>query len=212
VRIIEPEKSLMSDIERVRANVLAELEQRPGRRSWRTDATGLLALNLGIAATAVIGAVRLVDAPLEWRWWSVAPLVLTVIVASLFALRPGARIAGVVVGALAVSASVVLLASAEQRGVGARLLGDPECAAAELGVSLLPAIGMLVALRRFAYQPLRAALGGLGVGATGLLVLDVTCPMAGAGHVLVFHLVPCLFVIVALVVARSRLRSQSYVS
>ncbi len=69
---------------------------------------------------------------------------------------------------------------------------------------------MLLALRGFAFSRRSALLGGLAVAGTGLLALDLTCPIGTPRHVLVFHLAPAVAVVAALTLVRSRLTSRSF--
>lgn len=85
------------------------------------------------------------------------------------------------------------------------------CALGELVMAMLPGIATTVVLRRFAFQPDRALLGGVAAAATGLWVLDLTCPADGAFHALAFHLIPALVVVVIALLARRTVSSRSHV-
>jgi len=136
-----------------------------------------------------------------------------------------ARLVAINVG---VSAAVMALAAVTRqqhssdafRWVGAVLLFSVVVGGAIIAVLpgrrwlQLVVLGLSVAsvlvLRRFAYQPVRALVGGLGAAATGVLVLHFTCVVGALSHVLVFHVTPAVLVACALVAVRSKVASQAF--
>jgi hypothetical protein len=197
------------DLHAVREAVFASLKKPPLARPWSVDAACVLLLNLGVSALVVAGWARSQPAGLAPRWASAGLLLALVVGGSVVAVRPGGRRAQLGVLALAAAAAGLLL-TAPGRGADRPWLADADCALAEIGVSLVPALATALALRRFSYRPLRALIGGLAAGATGVLVLDLTCAVGAASHVLAFHLAPCAGVALALVAVRSKLRSQTF--
>ena len=188
----------------------AALKKPPVVRSWVADAAHVLLLNLGVSALIAVGWALSQPVELALRWPSAGLLLALVVGASVTAVRPGGRLAQLGVLALAAVAGAGLLLTATGRGAELPWLADADCALAEIGVSLVPAIATTLVLRRFSYQPLRALIGGLAAGATGVLVLDLTCAIGAVSHVLAFHLAPCAGVALALVAVRSKLTSQTF--
>ena len=201
---------MSDDLRRVRATVFAALKTPPVARPWRTDAARVLLLNLGVSALVLAGWALVQPAGLAPRWVSAGLLLALVVCGSVTAVRPGGRLTQLGVLALAAVAGAGLLLTATGRGAELPWLADADCALAEIGVSLVPTVATALVLRRFSYRPLRTFIGGLAAGATGVLVLDLTCEIDAASHVLAFHLAPCAVVALALVAARSKLRSQTF--
>lgn len=198
------------DLPRVRAAALTALRQQGRAPAWSTDAARLVAVHFGVAATVVVAWTQLARAGLLLHPVRLALLLALITGASVVAVRPGSRRAQRAVIALAATCALALLASAWGRRSDLPFFADAGCALAELAVALGPAAATIASLRRFAYQPRRAWLGGLAAGATGVLVLDLTCVVGSASHVLAFHLAPGALVACALVAARSRLTSRTF--
>ncbi len=201
---------MTDDLRHVRVAVLAALKKPPIARPWAADAARVLLLNLGVSALCAAGWALSQPAALAPRWASAGLLLALVVGGSVAAVRPGGRPAQLGVLALAVVAAAGLLFTATGRGSELPWLADADCALVEVGVSLVPAVATALVLRRFSYQPLRALSGGLAAGATGVLVLDLTCEIGAVSHVLAFHVAPCAGVALAFVAARAKLTSQTF--
>ncbi|MCU0687002.1 MAG: NrsF family protein [Polyangiaceae bacterium] len=201
---------MRDDLHPVREAVLASLKKAPVVRPWPVDAARVLLLNLGVSAFFVAGWALSQPAALAPRWVSAGLLLALVACGSVAAVRPGGSRAQLGVLGLAAAAAAGLLLTATGRGADLPWLADADCALAEIGVALVPALATALALRRFSYRPLRALIGGLAAGATGVLVLDLTCEIDAVSHVLAFHLAPCAVVALVFVAVRSKLRSQTF--
>lgn len=200
----------MKDINDVRNGVLAELRAEPPPPSWGLRTLGLVLVCMAVVGSALGIAVVADLGTLRPRWPSA--LLLAIVVGScVAAVRPGSRALRVAVLGLALAGAGAHTLLAWTRGVATGWLVDPECAVAEIGVALVPALVTAAVLRHFAYQPFRAFVGGIGAGACGLLVLDLTCHVAGVFHALAFHIAPCALVVVAVLIIRSRLTTRSFV-
>lgn len=196
------------ELSRVRKALALELA-RP-RPDWRRDVAWLLGTSLVVVGAALAGAWGLVGFHAEGGWAHGAALTAVLITSVGLALRPGrSKVARWVLG-MALGTAAWLAWSAAQRGPAHHSAGDLFCAVGEIGVALLPGIAAVAALSRFAYQPGRALLGGLGAAACGLIVLDRTCSMPGATHVVFFHLIPAVVVVLGVVGARARSVSKSF--
>lgn len=200
----------MTELDDVRRAVLAELKQAPAPPSWRNQTLALIALSALATAVSLAVAVWLGLGEVTPRWPS-AVLAATIGVSLVAAVRPGSasiRRAALGLGGVAVLSH--LLGAATRAG-HAHWLSEPGCAPAEIGIAIVPALATVAVLRHFAYQPVRATLGGIGVGACGLLVLDLTCHVPGVTHAVVFHVLPFALVVGALVGLRRRARTRSFV-
>lgn len=200
----------MSELDDVRRAVMAELREAPPPPSWRNQTLGLIGLS-ALATAVSLGVAVLLDLGHVTPRWPSAVLASTIVLTLIAAVRPGSRSlrhAALGLGALGIVAHVI---GAATRDGSAHWLSEPGCAPAEIGVAIVPALATVSVLRHFAYQPVRALLGGVGVGACGLLVLDLTCHVPGVLHTLVFHVLPFVLVTLALVGLRRRARSRSFV-
>lgn len=133
------------------------------------------------------------------------PLVLLIVLQVLgtyAAIAPGTRLLRRMLGVLAVSAVIAIVAD---RGLGASS-ATPEiaCSASHLGVNLIPLGLVLLALRRFSWSLDRSLLAGVAAAATGAIAGELSCAR-GWGHALVHHVGAGLLIAVACVVI-SRLR------
>lgn len=203
---------MRDDLEDIRAAAIAELRKDETPAGWSLDVWRLVALNLTLCGVAVVAASSSRHPKLGEPLWALGALVmaLTIIAGCVLAIRPSGRAAQAwaLAFGLAVPIGVVTLAS---HAPYPPLFADWECALAELGIAVLPGVAMVVALKRFAYQPSRALTGGFAVGATGLLVLHVACAVTDLPHLLAFHITPYLIVAVVLLMARARLPSLTFV-
>ena len=193
----------------MRAAVLMDLEENPAPRGWRIDALVLFLAAAIVSGGSVVGASMLFGAATRIRGSS-AFIAVAVIVGMLAAVRPPSRTRTIVAALAVVGAMVSAAAGASAQRHALTLFGDVDCALVELGVSVLPAMLALATLRRFSFSPAGSRLAGLAVGLVGVLTLDLTCPVGTAGHVVVFHLAPCVLIAAALVVARFRSRTHSF--
>lgn len=189
------------DLNAIRSAVLREAT-RPSR-PWWTDALIFFAGNAIVATLVLV----LVGDVYDHRWAGAGVIGATSAASVVLALRPQRRswqhvaiVAGVVVPMI-----VVL-----SLGGGHTTTLDPECALAVLGISSVPAIIAVVVLTRIAFQPLRAITAGLAAGGPALAALHLTCEHTDALHLLAFHVAPVVVVAALLVIARARLRTQSF--
>jgi hypothetical protein len=200
------------DLDAIRSAALAELRRQPVVPSWRADAVKVVLVNVAVSSSVMAVASWSRHPRVgEVVWWvGAAMLAMVALLGAVAALRPGGRRLQHGVLALAASTIPVLVTAVPLTVVGASLFHDPECALVEVGVSLVPGCATAWALTRFAYQPLRALIGGLSAGASGLLVLHLACPVATAPHLLAFHVGPYVLMVVLLIVARARLTTRSH--
>jgi hypothetical protein len=171
---------------RVAATLLAVLALITGA-GWFSDAVTTTVLELHAAA--------------------MVPLVFTLVLACSAAFMPGGRRLRFATVALMASSAVLL--------VGARVESHAStspgwiCTASHVGVAVIPAIVVLLGLRRCAHTLLRALTAGLAVGATGAFVGELVCEQ-GPLHVALFHL-PAWAITTALVAfVSSRLKPVSF--
>ena len=83
------------------------------------------------------------------------------------------------------------------------------CTATHLLVDAVPLALALAILRGFAPSAGRAALAGLGMGATGAMMGEIVCGQ-GLAHTLVFHGAAWLALAIAAAAARPWIRTRSY--
>ncbi len=180
-------KPLGSPNERLRAAVFAELELPPAR-SWRADVLmviGVCWLSFVLAAVVMLAAGQLQPALLTSRALPLTGLLFAGAFCAFAALaprRPGQLLAGFGV------AGVGLLGLVLVRGEGHISETAPwVCTLSHLGLGAGPMVLALTVLKKSAIQPARAALLGLGVGATGAMLGELACEQSWA-HVAVWHL------------------------
>jgi hypothetical protein len=197
----------MSDIELIRNEVRAALGNAPVARRWQWGARALAATEVAVVVVCV-GVALAIQRPLPpLRWLSAVLFVLVVASGTVIAVKPPAAGSRGLFAGLALLSVVV---SAVSRGPLDLALHGPECVPLELLLALLPACLTLLILRRFAYRAEEAFIGGLAAGATGLLGLELTCPVETTAHLVAYHFLPCIGVGLALTWTRSRLSSKTY--
>lgn len=114
------------------------------------------------------------------------------------------RFAALIAGVVAMVALVLLRADLGQADTSRFT-----CTLSHLGVALVPAIVTLIALRRAAFNPLRAFAAGLGVGALGAFAGELGCHQ-GPVHVLLFHLPAWALSTVVIAFLSSKLTPRSF--
>ncbi len=172
---------------RLRAAVFAELELPPAR-SWRADVLmviGVCWLSFVLAAVVMLAAGQLQPALLTSRALPLTGLLFAGAFCAFAALaprRPGQLLAGFGV------AGAGLLGLVLVRGGGHISETAPwVCTLSHLGLGAGPMVLALTVLKKSAIHPARAALLGLGVGATGAMLGELACEQSWA-HVAVWHL------------------------
>jgi hypothetical protein len=202
---------MTDEMEAIRSKLTHALREDPPVVSWKVDATRLIAFNLAICVLVVAAAFPWQPAHSgDWIWWLGAVALVALIVAgSALAIAPSRRTTPWIAVVLAV-VSVFLIIGNAHTSRDVSLLNDAECALAEVGVSLVPAVLTTLALERFAFKPLRAWVGGIAASATGALVLHCTCENVSASHVIMFHLAPGALVAIVLMTVRARMKSRSF--
>lgn len=194
---------------RAKAAMLAETA-RPRLPRWQTSAAqvggslvGLLALITiaGLATGAISAEVLLLHVP------AILPVLSALVLSTLVAFIPGARRARLVAGVLGVLAAglLVLLRVASHPSTSPGWV----CTASHVGVAVLPGVIAVLALRRAAYSPWRAALAGLAVGASGALVGELVCEQ-GPLHVLLFHVPAWALSTSVVALVSSKLKPRSF--
>jgi hypothetical protein len=201
------------DLEPARQAALAELRRQPRAVQWWRPATTVVLVHISVIVLVMLVVASWSSHPRagEPLWLAGALLLGGVVLGGVVAaLRPGG--AGTLVGIAGLAALALLAvgASSTARVLPDPLWHDPECALAELGVSMVPMWVMARTLAAFAFVPARALVGGLAAGATGLLVLHFTCPVASFAHWLAFHAAPYCLVAAMTLAWRARLRSRSF--
>lgn len=198
-----------SSLEKAREAARAELKAVPKARNWWVDGLMLIAINFGIVG---LGALVLKtpmpnpESPMS-RWGIETTLLCLMGLGTLAAVRPGARpLRFAMLAIAAIGAIWVCLGgsglSAEGSGIA--------CAVTESVVCIVPLLVALWITSRFAYDLTRALVGGLSVGATGMLVLHFHCLNGTVEHLVMFHVLPWGAVAVAAVAVRRMLPSRSY--
>ncbi|WIG97611.1 DUF1109 domain-containing protein [Myxococcus sp. SDU36] len=198
-------------LERVLAAVRGELALRRPVRRWRTQAVWLMAASagLGLLAAGVMLAVGAVTGPLLLaRAPLLAMLVGTSAVCAWGALSPKGRwVRRLGVGLAVVSAAALVLARATPHAPSS--LPGWVCTVSHLAIDVVPLGVALLALRGAFFQPLRAVVAGLSVGATGALLGELACEK-DARHVLTHHLLAWVVITAVLVVISKSLKPRSY--
>ena len=201
-----------ASLDKAREAARAEFRAQPKARAWWVDAWVVLAVNVAVAA---LGSLLLsvppvhADSPLS-RWGIGAALMALMALGAWAAIRPRAKVLRVSMLALASLAAVWVGFG------GSGLSGDRPfasglaCAATECVVTVVPLLVALWITSRFAFDFGRAIVGGLSVGATGMLVLHIHCANGASSHLFTFHVLPWLALAIAAVVIRRMLPSRSY--
>lgn len=171
----------------LRAAVFAELEVPPAR-SWRGDVVMVISvcwLAFVLSAVVLLAVGQLAPSLLMSRALSLSGLLFVGAFCAFAALaprRPGQLLAGFAVAAVGLVGLVLV------RGEGhVSALAPWVCTVSHLGLSAGPMILALAVLKKSAIDPARAALLGLGVGATGAMLGELACEQSWA-HVAVWHL------------------------
>ena len=196
----------------MRAAVLSEARQPAMPRSWMREGAAISLVHIAVALSALFIADLLYDHSAEARSIG-APLFLGAafcgVIATLALGRTARRFA--VAGAGLFAFGAVAHVASRELTWEIPWWASANCALGEFLMAALPALVTTTILRRFAFQAERALLGGVAAAATGLWVLDLTCPAHGAYHALVFHLVPALLVVAAALFVRRVLSSHTHV-
>ncbi len=173
--------------ERLRAAVFAELEVPPGR-GWRGDVVlviGVCWLAFVLAAVVMLAVGQLQPALLMSRALPLTGLLFVGAFCAFAALaprRPGQLLVGFGVAAVGLLGLVLV------RGEGHASATAPwVCTLSHLGLGAGPMVLALMMLKKSAIHPARAAVLGLGVGATGAMLGELACEQSWA-HVAVWHL------------------------
>lgn len=206
-------KQLRNDsLELMRAALLAELAGPGLVRPWWKEAIGLGALHLLISVVLALGWAVMMKEPLALRWQTAVLLQSSVLIVIAASLRPKHGELSLL-SMVFVASSIFLLIgfAANSPSPTHPLFESASCALGELAASFVPASFSVLLLARFAFNRLRALLGGTAAALTGLLVLDLTCPLRDIPHVVLFHVLPCGLVIAGFVLVRARLRSRTFV-
>lgn len=173
--------------ESMRAALFAELEVPPAR-GWRGDVVmvvGVCWLAIVLAAVVLLAVGQVQPSLLLSRALPLSGLLVVGAFCAFAALaprRPGQLLAGFAV------AAVGLVGLVWVRGEGhASTMAPWVCTVSHLGLGAGPMILALAVLKKSAIHPARAALLGLGVGATGAMLGELACEQSWA-HVAVWHL------------------------
>ncbi|WP_434383469.1 DUF1109 domain-containing protein [Melittangium boletus] len=195
-----PAAAVPPGLERARHRALEALAAQPLAPPWWHEALRLLGVSLGVlgAALAVSWHMgRLLNTSPPGVRLGLAVLVLLALGGGLVgalrpARRPGRLAVPVALGALGVGGALVLGGSGVT--VHALVPGCLGCIGTSLLVSAVPAGVTLGALRRLAFQPVRALAAGLAAGAVGLVLVHLRCPEGGTAHLTLSHVGPWLLV------------------
>ena len=196
------------------AQSLSRAAGRPAR-PWWTEGLVAVGINLLIFAAGVWmlrGEIMVGNlAPPATLWTIGLLLALVAIAGPILALAPGRRsLRTWVLASLPLLALAVILGgSGFQPAQDWMSVGIP-CLVAELSLSLAPAIFIVWALTGSAFRMRRAVIAGASAGAVGALALHLHCRVGTASHLLFFHVLPWLALVVAAVALRSRLASRSF--
>lgn len=210
---MDGEPASSASLDKVREAARAELRARPRARSWWVDAGILLAVNLGLVALASsvmsVSLVRPGESPMS-RLGATGALLMLMVVGAWAAVRPGAR--PLRLGVLGLAALGAIWIGVGGSGLsGDRPFGSGiACGVTELAMSVIPLAVALWITSRFAYDLTRAIVGGVSVGAAGLLLLHLHCINGAADHLFTFHVLPWLGVALVGVAVRRSLPSRSF--
>ncbi len=199
-------------IEALQAAAQAELKAHPTPGRWWREAALFSGLNVVLTAGLL--------AMLQWSAGqnpnvmlvciAAVSLALALGVGLIVAVRPGAGRGALGLLALCGAVALCMLLGASGTESTGPLMAGTGCARFELTVSLVPMLGALWVLRRFAFNAARAAIAGASVGAVGLLSLHMHCPVGTVSHLALFHLLPWALVIAATLLVRRLMPTWSH--
>jgi len=195
-----------------------ELAKTAGKRArsvlWEPVALGLLQAAVAVGVVVGLGNNGRVlgnrAAPMVLVALGVA-LGACALGGTLAAVAPGFRRLRMVLFGLAAFTAVVLGACGS--GLPALkpfLVAGRTCASVELACAALPLGVTLWLQHRFAFDPMRAALGSVAAAATGVFALHLHCPIGTADHLYAFHVAPWALLGGLGLWIRSRMGSRSY--
>jgi hypothetical protein len=201
----------VSRLDDIRAAALAELRAQPVAPSWHRELVRLLAATL--ATTGLVAVISFFTGVTTWEAMSghaptVALLLGVQVLAAWAAVAPRAgnlRLGAALAGVLGMAA--IVAARVHVHGVASQ----PQwvCTVSHLGVAVPPIIATLLVLRFSAHEALRAVVAGISVGTTGAITGELGCGQ-GWVHVLVFHLLAWVLVIVAAAFISPRLSRRTF--
>ncbi|MBX5483278.1 MAG: DUF1109 family protein [Myxococcaceae bacterium] len=207
----------MSDpsLERIRLKAHEALAQEPEMRPWWKDALVLCSLNLAVAAgcTLALGRRGLVlnEAAPAVLIAVAAPVVLLLIAGAVAAVMPGRRGSlKLLIGLAVLAAAAVLFGGSGVTDARPLVQQGLPCMRAELLMAILPTLGAILVLSRFAFDPTRMFVGGLAAGAAGLFALHLHCPIGTVSHLALFHVLPWVLAAGLSVLIRARVRSKTW--
>ena len=176
----------------------------------------LLSLLQAVAALATVGIL----AKGQWLRNQEPPEVLVALAVALAACAVGGTLAAVAPGYRRLRTALFAVAVATGAVLGVFGNGLPGhrsfavdgaiCASVELACAALPLGVALWLQRRFAFDPMRAAVASLAAAATGVFALHLHCPIGAAGHLYAFHVAPWVVLVGLGLWLRSRMPSRSY--
>jgi hypothetical protein len=130
---------------------------------------------------------------------------------TLAAVAPGYRTLRTVLFALAAGTGAVLgTCGSGLPGQRAFAVDGAVCTSVELACAALPLGVALWLQRRYAFDPLRAAMASVAAAATGVFALHLHCPIGASNHLYVFHVAPWVVLGGLGLWIRSRMGSRSY--
>lgn len=197
-----------SGLKLLKQSAQEELKAHPKAHAWWWDVLVLLAVDFGIVTTG-LALLNLAQAQ-SANHGITALLVALMALGAWAAIRPGAHV--VRLGVVACAALAAMWAGLGGSGLAPdRPFGNGVgCAATEAGLAVVPLAAVLWATTRFAFDFWRALVGGISVGAAGMLVLHVHCGDGSAAHLFAFHVAPWLVISGAAALLRRALPSKSY--
>ena len=193
---------------------LAMTAGRPAPSLWRGPVLlGLLQAVVAMAVVVALGRGELVrNQAAPAALWAVGlALGACALGGTLAAVAPGYRRLRTALFALAAGTAVVLVGTGSGLpGRRAFAMDGAVCTSVEVACAVLPLVAALWLQRRFAFDPMRAALASTAAAATGVFALHLHCPIGTASHLYTFHVIPWLLLGAAGLWIRSRLQSRSY--
>lgn len=193
---------------------LTQVAGRPAPSLWRGPL--LLGLLQGAVAMGMVVAlgkgvlVRNQAAPAA-LWVLGLALGACALGGTLAAVAPGFRRLRTALFALAAGTAAILgLGGSGLPGRHSFVFDGAVCTTVEVACAALPLGAALWMQRRFAFDPVRAALASLAAAATGVFALHLHCGIGAASHLYIFHVAPWLVLGGLGLWVRSRLRSRSY--
>jgi hypothetical protein len=192
---------------------LARVAGRPSPPWWR-EAAMVAVFNalILVAGLWMLGGARLANAaPLPVVWTIGIALAFLAIAGPIISLAPRRRpLRNGLLLALPLVAAAVSFGGSGFDPDGDLVKRGIPCLTVEVLLSAAPIGFALWALTRAAFQPGRMVIGAMSAGAVGLLVLHVHCEIGSVSHLLGFHVLPWLALVVVAVAIRSRLPSRSF--